>query len=89
MFVFGFQGLPGTNGLPGGVGPQGPAVSICLIAQITLPVILSVWLYPSILNEIVKQLLLSLLSHWMLDLIPSWQQKTTLQSYYSVSLMQT
>lgn len=24
------QGLPGTNGLPGGVGPQGPAVSNCL-----------------------------------------------------------
>lgn len=26
--VFCFQGLPGTNGLPGGLGPQGPAVSV-------------------------------------------------------------
>lgn len=28
-FLFFIQGLPGTNGLPGGVGPQGPAVSNC------------------------------------------------------------
>lgn len=29
LFFFFIQGLPGTNGLPGGVGPQGPAVSNC------------------------------------------------------------
>lgn len=28
MSRFCFQGLPGTNGLPGGVGPQGSSVSI-------------------------------------------------------------
>lgn len=44
--VFCFQGLPGTNGLPGGVGPQGPAVSVCLISPITLPAVLVQELYP-------------------------------------------
>lgn len=31
---FCFQGLPGTNGLPGGVGPQGSVVSIYLMLAI-------------------------------------------------------
>lgn len=52
--VFFFQGLPGTNGLPGGVGPQGPAVSICQISPITLPVILMQELHPLIQKEIIK-----------------------------------